>query len=93
MCVCVCVREITRNLPILQNCILLFKQLSLHLWVPESHDIQLVFEWLIDYPLNSNENLLARVILGGLNWGTKSEVCVHACINNTPSTPCYKCLQ
>ena len=57
-----------------QNCVLLFKELPLYLWVPESCDLQMVRHWLVNEPLTSFENRLARVILSGLNWGTKSEV-------------------
>lgn len=62
-----------------QNCILLFKELPLHLWIPTSHDMHVISKWLVDSPLTSSENLLARNILSGLNWGTKSEVCVCVC--------------
>lgn len=58
-----------------QNFILLFKELPLHLWLPESHDMHVIHNMLMEFPLSSCENLLARVILSGLNWGTKSEVC------------------
>ena len=57
-----------------QNFILLFKELPLHLWLPESHDMHVIHNMLTECPLSSCENLLARVILSGLNWGTKSEV-------------------
>ena len=63
-----------------QNCILLFKELPLHLWIPTSHDLSVVSAWLINSPLTSPESLLARNILSGLNWGTKSEVCVWVCV-------------
>ena len=39
--------------------------------------MHVIHNWLTEHPLNSCENLLARVILSGLNWGTKSEVCEH----------------
>ena len=62
-----------------QNFILLFKELPLHLWLPESHDMHVIQNMLMEHPLSSCENLLARVILSGLNWGTKSEVRTYAC--------------
>ena len=37
----------------------------------------MIATWLVDSPLDSPESLLARVILTGLNWGTKSEVHVQ----------------
>ena len=39
--------------------------------------MHVIHNMLTEYPLSSCENMLARVILSGLNWGTKSEVCVH----------------
>ena len=57
-----------------QNCILLFKELPLNLWVPESRDMHLIHHWLVELPLLSHESKLAKVILSGLNWGIKSEV-------------------
>ena len=59
-----------------QNFILLFKELPLHLWLLESHDLHVIRNMLTEHPLGSFENFLARVILSGLNWGTKSEVSV-----------------
>ncbi len=57
-----------------QNCIQLFKRLSLHLWVPRPRDLELIHGWLLEYPLNSSENTLGRNILAALNWGTKAKV-------------------
>ena len=54
--------------------ILLFKELPLHLWMPRSSDMQLIRDWLLDYQLTSSESNLARVILGGLNWGSRTHV-------------------
>jgi len=65
-----------------QNCVLLFKELPLHLWVPEPCDLRLVHTWLVAESLMSFENRLARVILSGLNWGTISEVWVMLCCVN-----------
>ena len=54
--------------------ILLFKELPLHLWVPRPCDMHLIYGWLLDYQLTSSEGSLARVILSGLNWGTRTHV-------------------
>ena len=75
--------------PHIQNCILLFKELPLHLWIPTQEDISVVRSWLISSSLSSHEHVLAKVIISGLNWGVKSDelkvsqtagcTCVHVC--------------
>ncbi|XP_019856281.1 PREDICTED: ectopic P granules protein 5 homolog [Amphimedon queenslandica] len=56
-----------------ENCILLFKELPLQLWLPSVHDITLVREWLVSSTLTSPQHLIAKVIISGLNWGVKEE--------------------
>jgi len=43
--------------------------LPLHLWKPSEQDLSIISNWLLDCPLNSTENQLARQILSQLNWG------------------------
>ena len=61
------------SIPLIQNCSLVFRKLPLHLWTPTTKDMEVIREWLIDFPLKSHENALAMLILENMNWGTKNE--------------------
>jgi hypothetical protein len=41
----------------------------LQLWKPTEQDISIISHWLLEFPLSSIENQLARQILSELNWG------------------------
>lgn len=81
VCVCLCCVSVcahmyvchTYSIPLVQNCSLVFRKLPLHLWTPTSKDMEVIREWLIDFPLKSHENALAMLILENMNWGTKNE--------------------
>jgi hypothetical protein len=47
----------------------LFKELPLQLWKPTEQDLSIISYWLLEFPLSSIENQLARQILSQLNWG------------------------
>lgn len=52
---------------------MVFKKLPLHLWTPTMKDMDIIRDWLITFPLKSDENALAMLILEHMNWGTKNE--------------------
>lgn len=41
----------------------------MQLWKPTDQDLSIISNWLLECPLNSTENQLARQILSELNWG------------------------
>lgn len=47
----------------------LFKELPLQLWKPIEQDLSIISHWLLECPISSIENQLARQILTNLNWG------------------------
>ena len=57
-----------------QNCISVMRELPLNIWTPTSTDLDHAHQWLVGTPLQSATNKLARVMLGELNWGRKTEV-------------------
>ena len=58
---------------LIQNCLMVFKKLPLHMWTPSQDDMEIIRDWLISFPLSSSENLLAMLILSNMNWGTRNE--------------------
>ncbi|KAK7871957.1 hypothetical protein R5R35_004755 [Gryllus longicercus] len=51
----------------------LFKDLPLRLWNPSDKDLNTIANWLLNCPLASTENNLARLILSNLNWGCSEQ--------------------
>ena len=58
------------------------KELPLNVWTPTSSDLSHTHQWLVGTPIQSPPNKLARVLLGQLNWGRKTEVCyaIYRCV-------------
>ena len=59
---------------LLQVLLDLFKIFPFHLWRPTPRDLTLLRGWLIDQPIRSPENLVARTILLNMNWGSIENV-------------------
>lgn len=74
------------NLCSYQNCISVMRELPLHIWTPTSADLGYAHQWLVGTPLQSDTNKLARVMIGELNWGRRTEVCTCACNCNITTT-------
>ncbi|GFU50166.1 ectopic P granules protein 5 homolog [Trichonephila clavipes] len=51
----------------------MFEELDVSVWVPKAEDIQLIQEWLLEMPLSSPKNFLARMLLSKMNWDFSSE--------------------
>ncbi|XP_078670454.1 ectopic P granules protein 5 homolog isoform X2 [Branchiostoma floridae x Branchiostoma belcheri] len=51
----------------------LYKDLPLHLWLPQAPDMVLLEKWLLQTELQSPEHRLARLIAARLNWGTNAQ--------------------
>ncbi|GFY71712.1 ectopic P granules protein 5 homolog [Trichonephila inaurata madagascariensis] len=51
----------------------MFEELDVSVWVPKAEDIQLIQEWLLEMPLSSPKNFLARMLLSKMNWNFSSE--------------------
>ncbi|XP_078589485.1 ectopic P granules protein 5 homolog [Branchiostoma floridae x Branchiostoma japonicum] len=51
----------------------LYKEMPLHLWLPQSPDMVLLETWLLQSELQSPEHRLARLIAAQLNWGTNAQ--------------------
>ncbi|KAJ8667148.1 hypothetical protein QAD02_008810 [Eretmocerus hayati] len=47
----------------------LFTELSINRWIPRDEDFRILAHWLHQFPLNSTESYLARLIISHLNWG------------------------
>ena len=46
----------------------------MHLWTPTADDLSLLRDWLMEKPLNSPENQLARLVLELANWELDEQV-------------------
>uniref|UniRef100_A0A8C5LRQ0 Ectopic P-granules 5 autophagy tethering factor n=1 Tax=Leptobrachium leishanense TaxID=445787 RepID=A0A8C5LRQ0_9ANUR len=55
----------------------LFKELPLHRWRPNSSEIGMIRDWLLNHNLSEVENKLACVILEGINWGFNEQRALH----------------
>ncbi|CAH1257809.1 EPG5 [Branchiostoma lanceolatum] len=51
----------------------LYKEMPLHLWLPQSPDMVLLETWLLQSELHTPEHRLARLIAAQLNWGTNAQ--------------------
>ncbi|XP_043464914.1 ectopic P granules protein 5 homolog isoform X3 [Leptopilina heterotoma] len=47
----------------------LFTELRIEKWIPQTADLNVISAWLLQYPLSTTENHLARLVLSHLNWG------------------------
>jgi hypothetical protein len=56
-----------------ENCVSVVKELPLNVWTPTSSDLSHTHQWLVGTPIQSPPNKLARVLLGQLNWGRKTD--------------------
>ena len=51
----------------------LFNTFSFSDWVPAPRDLQVLTSWLMRTELGTNENNLAQLVLGRMNWGLKED--------------------
>jgi hypothetical protein len=56
-----------------ENCVSVVKELPLNIWTPTPADLGHAHQWLVGTPIPSPPNKLARVLLGQLNWGRKTD--------------------
>ncbi|GFU39340.1 ectopic P granules protein 5 homolog [Nephila pilipes] len=51
----------------------MFEEFDLSAWLPEAENIRLIREWLLETPLSSPKNFLARMLLSKMNWDFLSQ--------------------
>ena len=63
----------------------MFQKLPLYLWYPSPSDVETIRHWLVTTPLYCHHNMLAMVIINGLNWGVETNTTVSntVIIHNT----------
>lgn len=55
----------------------LFTELRIEKWIPQTGDLNVISAWLIQFPLSTTENHLARLVLSHLNWGEEDDNNLH----------------
>lgn len=58
------------------------KSLPLNYWCPTPDDYEIIAVWLVDYNIDSFENIAAKTIISNLNWGLDGNDCLFIAHEN-----------